>query len=167
MSYIGIFEWIENTGLSIAIRESTLLYPGLITIHVLTVFFSAGTIIALDLRLLGWGLKKTPLTSVFEELRPWTLAFFVINFISGILLFWSEPVKMATTGSFIVKMSSLALLGLNALIFDNRTYRTLTGLAGADTDGAVALPGRARFAGGFSLFFWAVVIFTGRWSAYF
>jgi hypothetical protein len=162
MSYVGFFESIENTALSVAIRESTLLYPGLITIHVLTVFMAAGTILALDLRLLGWGLKKTPLSVVFEQLRPWSLAAFIVNFISGILLFWSEPVKMATTGSFIIKMASLAALGVNALIFDNRVYPTL-----ASADNSLALPGRARFAGGLSLLLWGVVIFTGRWSAYF
>ena len=162
MSYISLFQWIENTALSVGIRESTLLFPAIITVHVLTVFLSAGTIIALDLRLLGWGLKKTPLSVVFEQLRPWTLAAFVVNFASGILLFWSEPVKCATTASFIIKMVSLAILGVNALIFDRTIYPTL-----AAVDGAITLPGKARTAGWTSLVLWGIVIFTGRWTAYF
>ena len=162
MTYLSIFQWIESTALSTNIRESEFLFPAIITVHCLTVFLSAGTIIALDLRLLGWGLKSTPLSVVFDQLRPWTLAAFVVNMASGILLFWSEPVKCATTGSFIVKMVSLALLGVNALIFDRTVYPTLTSV-----DGSLTLPGKARFAGGMSLAFWAVVIFCGRWTAYF
>lgn len=160
-TYLTVFERIESTGLSIGIRESTFIYLALITIHVLSVFFSAGTIIALDLRLLGWGLKKFPLSVVFEELRPWTLAAFAVNFASGLLLFWSEPVSMAKKPAFFIKMASLGLLGVNALLFDRGLYPTL-----ATVDHSMALPQRAQLAGGVSLFFWGVVIFTGRWSAY-
>jgi hypothetical protein len=162
LANLAVIQWLESTWLSTSIRESTLLFPAIITVHVLTVFLSAGTIIALDLRLLGWGLKKTPLSVVFEQLRPWTLAFFAINFAAGILLFISEPVKCAKTASFILKMASLGILGLNALAFDRGLYPTL-----GNVDTAVALPARARLAGGTSLFFWAVVIFCGRWTAYF
>ncbi len=60
MEYLTIFEWIEATSMSIALRESILLWPMIITVHLLSVYVSAGTIIVLDLRLLGWGMKQTP-----------------------------------------------------------------------------------------------------------
>jgi hypothetical protein len=160
--YLSIFKWIENTSSSTTIRESVYLFPAIITIHLLTVFLSAGTIVALDLRLLGWGMKRIPVSVIFDQLRPWSLTGFTINIISGALLFWSEPVKMATTGSFILKMVFMALAGVNALFFDRLLYPNVAGW-----DNALALPGKARFAGGASLFLWAGVIICGRWSAYF
>ena len=155
-------KWLETTGVSVMIRESTLMFPVIEGTHVLTLTLSAGTIIALDLRLMGWGMRKIPVSVIFEQLRPWSLLGFVISFISGILLFWSEPVKCYTTASFIIKMFLLLGAGINAFLFDRTVYPTV---AGWDNDAVV--PSRARMAGYMSLFLWAGVIFCGRWTAYF
>ncbi len=154
--------WLERTSVSVAIRESTLMFPLIEGSHVLALAISVGTIVALDLRLMGWGMKKTPVSVIFEQLRPWSLIGFAIMFITGILLFWSEPVKCYTTGSFILKMVFLAGTGVNAFLFDRRIYPTV---AGWDT--AEVVPTRARIAGYSSLILWAGVIFMGRWTAYF
>jgi hypothetical protein len=77
-------------------------------------------------------------------------------------LFWSEPVKCATTASFLVKTGLLALAGLNALVFDRGVYPNV-----AAWDTAEILPGKAKFAGAASLALWFSIIFCGRWTAYF
>ena len=162
MSLLEFMKWLETTSVSVGIRESTLLFPFLEGSHVLFLALSVGTILALDLRLVGWGMKKTPVSVIFEQLRPWSLIGFAMMFITGILLFWSEPVKCYTTGSFILKMVFLLGTGINAMIFDRTVYPTV---AGWDT--AALVPSKARRAGYMSLFLWAGVIFCGRWTAYF
>jgi hypothetical protein len=162
MSYLSVFEWLQETPISVGIRESTLLFPVLEGTHVLALALSVGTIVALDLRLVGWGMRKTPVSTIFEQLRPWSLLGFGLMFLTGILLFWSEPVKCATTGSFIVKMVLMAFAGVNALFFDRTVYPTV-----ASWDTAVLVPSRAKMAGAVSLFLWFGVIFCGRWTAYF
>jgi hypothetical protein len=162
MELLETMKWIETTGLSTAIRESTLMFPVLEGTHLLTVPLSAGTILLLDLRLLGWGMRKTPVSVIFEQLRPWSLLGFTINFITGVLLFWSEPVKCYTTASFIFKMIFLVGTGVNALAFDRLVYPTVAGW-----DNSLAVPGRAQLAGWTSMLLWAGVIFCGRWTAYF
>jgi Family of unknown function (DUF6644) len=159
---LELFEWIQATGVSVAIRESTLMFPIIEGTHVLALAFSVGTIVALDLRLVGWGMKKTPVSVIFEQLRPWSLLGFVIMFLTGFLLFWSEPVKCATTPAFIIKMVLLAGTGLNALVFDRQIYPSVAGW-----DNTLKVPGRARFAGYVSMILWFGVIFAGRWTAYF
>lgn len=159
---LEFFQWLETTGVSVAIRESTLMFPVIEGTHVLSLALSVGTIVALDLRLVGWGLKKIPVSVIFEQLRPWSLLGFAIMFITGILLFWSEPVKCATTPAFIVKMILLAGTGINAFLFDRRVYKTVS-----SWDSAVDVPGRAKLAGYASLILWFGVIFAGRWTAYF
>ena len=162
MSGLEMMEWLQRTSVSTAIRESTLMFPLIEGSHVLGLALSVGTIVALDLRLMGWGMKKTPVSVIFEQLRPWSLIGFVFMFITGLLLFWSEPVKCYTTGSFILKMVFLVGTGINAFFFDRRVYPTV---AGWDT--AEVVPPRARMAGYASMLLWAGVIFMGRWTAYF
>jgi hypothetical protein len=162
MSGLELMHWLERTPVSVGIRESTLMFPLIEGTHVLFLTLSVGVIVALDLRLMGWGLKKTPVSVIFEQLRPWALLGFAIMFISGILLFWSEPVKCYTTGSFILKMVFLLGTAVNAWIFDRTIYPSV---AGWDT--AAAVPARARTAGYISFVLWGGVIFCGRWTAYF
>jgi hypothetical protein len=162
MSILGWAEWLNNTSGSIAIRESTLVFPFIEGSHVLAIALSVGVIVLLDVRLLGWGLRGTPVSDVFERLRPLALIGFGVMFLTGILLFWSEPVLCVTKVSFLVKLGLLALAGLNALIFERSVYPTVRGW-----DTAALVPSRARFAGGASLALWLGVIFCGRWTAYF
>jgi hypothetical protein len=162
MSLLSLFQWLQNTPVSVAIRESTFAFPIIEGLHVMGTVTAVGTILALDLRLLGWGMKKTPVSAIFEELRMWSLGGFALQMITGVLLFWAEPIKCYTTKSFLVKMVLLALAGANAMVFDRRVYPSV---AGWDT--AVAVPGAARFAGAASLFLWFGVVFCGRWTAYF
>lgn len=162
MSILEWAEWLQNTSGSIAIRESTLLFPLIEGTHVLAIALSVGIIVLLDVRLLGWGLRGTPVSDVFEKLRPWALWGFGIMFLTGLLLFWSEPVLCVTKVSFIVKLGLLALAGLNALIFDRTVYPSVSGW-----NTAALIPARAQFAGAASLTLWLGVIFCGRWTAYF
>jgi len=161
MHVISLFEWLEQTGFSVRIRESTLLFPLLEGTHVLALAISVGIIVILDLRLAGWGMRDTPVSRIFTKLRPWAVFGFAIMFITGILLFISEPVKCVTTPSFLLKLAFLALAGVNAFVFDRRVYPAV-----AEWDNAGVLPGRARFAGVASLVIWFAVIFLGRWTAY-
>lgn len=162
MWWSSFLAWMEQTPLSVTIRESQLLFPFLEGLHVLALALSVGTIVALDLRLLGWGLRRTRVTTIFEQLRPWSLAGFVVMFVTGILLFWSEPVKVWGQPSFVIKMVLLGVLGVNALVFDRGIYPQV-----GTWDAAETVPARARFAGATSLLLWFAVISLGRWTAYF
>lgn len=155
-------EWLQNTSVSAGIRESTLLFPFIEGAHVLGIAISVGIIVLLDVRLLGWGLRKTAVSDVFLSLRPLALFGFGLMFITGFLLFVSEPVLCVTKVSFLVKLGLLALAGLNALIFDRTVYPSVKGW-----DTTEFLPTRAQFAGGASLALWLGIIFCGRWTAYF
>src|ERR1700675_3017495 len=93
MSILSICEWMEGTALSTSIRESVWLFPIIETVHVLGIAASAGTILFVDLRLLGLGMKRERFSDVLEQLQPWTLSAFLVMVITGLLLFVSEAVK--------------------------------------------------------------------------
>jgi hypothetical protein len=54
---LSICQWIHQTQLSIAIRESIWVYPIADVLHCVGILLVAGTIVVVDLRLLGFGLR--------------------------------------------------------------------------------------------------------------
>jgi hypothetical protein len=121
----------------------------------------AGTIMLVDLRLLGVALRREPVAAVVGRIVPWTLRGFALMFVTGTLLFSSEAVKLYHSPAFRIKLGLLALAGLNALIFHLTIYRDV-----ANWDQQAPAPLRARVAGLLSLAFWIAIIAAGRAIAY-
>lgn len=161
MSLLGICEWIDGTAFSTAIRESVWMFPILETVHVLGIAASAGTILFVDLRLLGIAMKRERVSDVLEQLQPWTLAAFLSMAITGSLLFFSEAVKCYHSVFFQIKVGMLALAAVNAVLFHWKVYPGV-----AAWDDLAAAPARARFAGGASLTLWIGIVAMGRAIAY-
>lgn len=131
------------------------------TIHTIGIIFVAGTIMLVDLRLLGLGLKRAPFSNVVSRIVPWTLGGFCLMVFTGGSLFSAEAVKLYNSPAFRIKLLLLSLAGLNALIFHRTVYRQA-----AEWDGAAVAPLRARMAGLASLILWMAIIAAGRAIAY-
>ena len=113
---LSICQWVFQTPLSVAIRESIWVYPILNVLHCVGIFLVAGTIVVVDLRLLGLGLRRLPVSSVVRQVLPWTLFGFAFMAFTGSLLAWSEPVRLYHSPFFRLKLLFLAMAGLNALL---------------------------------------------------
>jgi len=160
-SLLEFCQWLNGTDISVSIRESTLAFPFIEGIHLLAIGVSAGTIALTDLRLLGLIMKKDPASKVLGSLLPFTIAGFVVVFITGGLLFWAEAAKSYSNVWFRFKLLGLLLAGLNALVFHLTIYRSMD-----KWDSDAVAPSRARMAGVVSLFLWSTVIWLGRQFAY-
>ena len=90
---LDFFSWLADTPWSIELHESQYAYPLIESIHVwaMAVFF--GTTVMFDLRLLGWTMRKVPVSEVIRRILPWTIGAFVVIVISGILLVYAIPVR--------------------------------------------------------------------------
>ncbi len=161
MFLLSVCQWVDSTRLSAIIRQSNWLFSTLDTIHTLGIVLVAGTIMLMDFRLLGLGLRSVPVAQIVARIVPATWGGFALMFLSGGLLFSSEAVKMYYSPAFRIKMLLLSLAGLNALIFHRTIYRDV-----ANWDPASAPPARARLAGLLSLVFWIAIIAAGRAIAY-
>ena len=162
MSLLSICQWIQQTSTSTGIRESQWVFPAIEATHLLSLAVSVGMIVFVDLRLIGKTLARQPVSAVIEQLQPWALRGFALMFLTGGLLFWSEPLRCYHSVFFQGKFVLLALLGINALVFHRGIYRSV-----AAWDKAPDLPFRAKFAGYVSLTLWTSVILLGRGIAYF
>ena len=155
------FEWLDTFPSSIWLREATYGYPVLLTAHVVTMSLFAGLIVMMDLRLVGWGNLKTPISQLQKRLFPWQMFFMALTSIAGLLLLYSKPLTYYGKIFFWIKMGLMALAGVNALVFHLTAYRDV---AKWDTDRILPTP--ARLAGAFGLVLWVGVIVFGRLTPY-
>ena len=138
------------------------MFPLIETLHVLAITLLAGTVAAVDLRLLGVILKREKVSEVAEQVLPLTWVGFAVMMVTGALLFLSEAQKSYGNIAFRAKMLLLILAGLNPLIFHSTIYRSV-----GEWDDAPTVPRRARAAAIASLALWSGIIIAGRAIAYF
>ena len=157
----SVFEWIQALPSSTAIRESLYGYPYLLTGHVVSMCFFAGLVIMMDLRLAGIGNRDTPITEIQGRLFPWQMAAFGLSAITGLALFYGQPMRFYGNVFFWLKTAMMGLAALNALAFHRTTYESVT-----QWDTASSTPFGARLAGLLSVVLWAGVVISGRMIAY-
>ena len=92
---------------------------------------------------------------------PFALAGFVLMFVTGAFLFWAEARVAFHSVHFWIKLALLALAGVNALVFEMTTSRSM-----AAWDVALVPPVPSRVAGYVSLVLWTAIIVAGRTMAY-
>ena len=141
--------WLEMTPLAARIGESAW-FPFLESIHVLSAMFVVGTVLMADLRLLGWSAKRYSVTTITDEVVPWTWGAFVIAVVTGAGLLMPRASWYVANPAFLSKVVLLALAAVNMLVLHFSALRTE----------------RVRLqmtTGACSLLVWAGVVLAGRW----
>jgi hypothetical protein len=133
-------------------------FPLLESLHVLTAALVVGSILMLDLRLLGLAARHHPVHRMTREILGWTWAAFAVALITGAGLFITRASHYADNVAFQIKIGLLLLAALNVLAFHFITARSID-----RWDTSRALPRPARLAGGCSLALWIAVMLAGRW----
>ena len=155
------FEWADALPSSIAIRESIYGWPYLLTAHAVSMALFAGLIVMMDLRLLGFGFRRMPLSQVQRQLFAWQMVAFAISAATGLTLLYAKPMVYYGRWFFWIKMTLMFLAGVNSIAFHFGTYKTV-----AAWDTSSRPPMGARLAGGFGLALWAGIVVFGRLTAY-
>jgi hypothetical protein len=158
---LAFCQWLEQTSVGSAVRESLWLFPAIETLHLLGMAVLVGTVAIFDLRLLGWMLRRERVTVLAGRLLPWTWAGFVVQVVTGALLFSSEAVKVSTNPAFRIKMVLIVLAGLHALVFHWTVYRDV-----ASWDQGEVLPVGAKISGLLSILLWIGVVAAGRFIGF-
>lgn len=154
-------EWLGNTPGSVALLESFYAWPLVESTHVLTLAIFVGTTSMMDLRLLGVTFKGVPVSAFTTRLLPWTRGSFAVMTITGLLLFYSSPLRYYHNIFFRFKMIVLVIAGINVWLFHSRIHRQVKEWNVDPTP-----PRAARVAAVVSLVAWASVVVSGRMIAY-
>ena len=152
--------WLEHTAVGGSVRESLWLFPAIETLHLLGMAALIGTITVLDLRLLGWVMRRERFSALAARLLPWSWAAFAVQVVTGAVLFSSEAVKVHANPAFRLKMLLIILAGVQALIFQRTAYRHIASW----DEGTVPLG--AKFAASASLILWTGVVAAGRFIGF-
>lgn len=150
----AILKAIHDTPVGDAIRHSPYIFPALETVHFIGLCTLIGAMVLVDLRLVG--VLRGPVKATLPFAR-WAIAGFVVNLVSGIGFFTSNPANYDANPLFWIKMSLVALAGLNVAMFELVERPEIIALP----DGA-ALPHRTKVVAGLSLALWTGVIVFGR-----
>ena len=154
-------EWLDGHAWSTALHESLWMYPLVNSTHVLSVTLFVGLLMMVDLRMLGFAFRETPVSTLTSRLLPWSVAGFVVMAISGVLLFYAIPVRTTHSVWFRAKVALLIVGGVNAWFFHRRVSRDRD-----RWDGLPKPPAGVRVTAAISLCTWAAVIVMGRMIAY-
>lgn len=148
---------IENWPISWEIG-GTFWFPLLESIHVIAAAFVVGSILTVDLRLLGLAAGKYPISTLSKELVPWSLTAFVLATITGSGMFITRAASHVVNPAFQWKIFLLALAGINMAYFHFYVYKQI-----AQWDKTPQTPIQLKVIGGASLFLWTWVMLAGRW----
>ncbi len=139
--------WIESSELAFQIG-ATWWFPLLESIHVLGLATLLGSILMLDLRLIGWSARQQDPELLALGMTPWVLLGLVLALVTGLGMFISRPSAYAGNPAFQVKLILLLTAGLNLFMYRLVAFTP------------------ARVAAGFSLLIWCGVILAGRWTGH-
>ncbi|GAA0283202.1 hypothetical protein GCM10009127_25790 [Alteraurantiacibacter aestuarii] len=153
----NIWESIEYSSFGVSIAESLWAFPTIETVHVIALVTVIGTILVMDLRMLGLASTNVLVSKVSDDTLKWTWMAFVLAAITGTLLFISKASTYMVNPYFLVKMGVMAVAGLNMAL-----YHFVTSKDQAQWDGAASPPSKVKIAAIVSLTLWLVVVFCGR-----
>jgi uncharacterized membrane protein SirB2 len=157
VSVLDFFKWCESSSVGEAIRDSRWLFPVIESCHLLGLAVIGGAVLVVNLRLLGFGIERQPVSQLWRDTRPWLLGSLTIMLASGMLLFTSEATKLYYHEAFWVKMTSL-------LLATGFTFTVLRKVAVAD-QGRVR-PFWSKAVALTSLLLWSAVGVGGRWIGF-
>jgi len=151
---------LQDLPFATQIRESDWLFPTIETVHVFALVLVVGTIMTVDLRLLGLANRERPYSQVAAEMLPWTWTAFAIAALAGMLMFSSKALTYYSNIPFRLKMICLLLSAINMAMFHWLGTRRLEAWDRGRP------PRAAKLAGGASLLLWITIVAAGRWVGF-
>ena len=152
---------LEQSALGAAIRQSVWAYPAANVGHILALTLFAGSVAAMDARLLG-AFAAAPPASIVRPARCMAAIGLLLMAATGSVLFIAEASHVAMNRVFQIKATLIALAVLNAVLVGRVLDKALEA-----TPAFTPLPARVRLAGLVSLMIWLSVAACGRLIAYF
>ena len=160
-----IGEWtgaLEATQIATALRNSIWSYPLVNTAHIVGVALLIGSVVPLDLRLLGmWG--SVPLAPLWTVLTRTAGIGLVAAILFGTLLFITRATEYVASNLFIAKMFLVLLGTANTLMLRMPSQAQESHIASTRAKPST----RLRVAAGISLAAWLSALTLGRLIGYF
>ena len=122
MALIPLLQSVSNWAPIVLIRDSKYGMPTVQSFHLVGLMILLTTVVAIDLRLAGLGLRDYRLFTLARQLKPWTVGAIALVMSSGLLIFLATPGKYLDSRPFRLKMALLC----GALLFHFGVLRRFT-----------------------------------------
>lgn len=155
-----MLSYLENTDIALWVGESYYAYPALLACHIVGLATVVGIYAMRDLKVLG--LFSELSVEPFIVLNRLALCGFVINAVSGLLLFSSQASYLATSVPFLSKLSCITVAMTLATVIQKRLKAELASAG----NGGLLLDAQLRVMSAASLAAWTGAIIAGRLIAY-
>jgi hypothetical protein len=129
--------------------------------HVLLLIMFAGTIMLVDLRMLGLAFRNVTFSKLNDKVLPITAIGFALMILTGIILFTAKPLHYYHSILFRTKLILLLIASINIAWFHHRLQKSQH-----EWDAAPNPPLKVKMSAAISLTSWAMIIMLGRLSAY-
>ena len=146
----------EDSPTHLLTRISPWVFPAFESAHLLGLCALGGTLLIIDLRMLGLGLTSQPLAALATAVDPWLRRSLAVMVSTGLLLFASEGGRVLHTPAFWVKLATLPL----AILYTFTVRRRVAAQSGLDTSRLT------RVTAAVSLLLWFTVAAAGRWIGF-
>ena len=148
---LNVFAWIAETPVAAWVRNSAYVWPILECIHFVSLCVLFGSILIIDLRLIGF--YRTRCAPMVQFLIRLSLMAFIVNLATGLLFFSGNTFKYIDNSAFELKLVLIMVAGLNALFYKVRLSHVV------DSE---EVSGSSITVGYLSLLLWTGVIICGR-----
>ena len=150
---LSLAQTVDASNLVHTLRDIAWIGAMINVMHLLALAVFAGALVILDLRFMGTGLTREPLSEIASQARPWLVAGFWGLVVTGLFQLALQPVKEYYSDMFNFKMKVM----LVAIIFTfvvrprlarmdearlGRVWGKLVGLASLILWAGVAIPAR-------------------------
>lgn len=143
--------WIANTPVSAWVNSSEVVWPTLESIHFVSLCVLIGSVLVIDLRLIGF--YRDRCASTVRFLIRLSLMAFAVNLVTGLLFISGNTFKYVNNPAFELKIALIMVAGINALYYKMR----LSQIADSEEVSASSIG-----VGFLSLILWTGVIICGR-----
>ncbi len=103
------FEWIERSPAGEFMRSSRVVFPIVESIHLIGMALFVGTLLLIDMGLLGIAMRRQPVQQVAASLAPFTWSGFALLLLTGPFMFSAQAAKWHDNPVFWIKMMLLIL----------------------------------------------------------
>jgi hypothetical protein len=152
---LPFFEWCGRTAIGMAVRDTIWAFPFIETFHLLALASLLGSVLLINMRVFGVGMRQFSVPRLARMLDPWILVSIPVMLASGILMAMSEPIKCYESYSFPIKMLFLGI----AIVYYFTVQRKFIASEGAPSI-------RGKVAATVGIFLWVVVSIAGRGIPY-
>lgn len=154
---MSFLTWLQDSSLAQFIMADPYAYPVLLTLHSVGMAAVVGLVWLMSLRVLGYPSGLSAAT--FQQMSRVAVWGFILNAVSGFLVFMTEATRVIVNTEFQLKMASILIGGLAA----GYIARSAVDLDGSDE---LRFPLPVKIVAVVTSVAWIATIFFGRQIAY-